>query len=98
MTIPTALAVLTLVVGVPLNLLVTRRLWILARADVANLALRDRAIIASAVLILVVVFGLIFLNNDLIPPIVSFVDTKLLTRTVMLIVAIVPASYWLLIY
>ena len=98
MTIPTALAVLTLVVGVPLNLLVTRRLWILARADVANLALRDRAIIASAVLILVVVFGLIFLNNDLIPPPISFVDTKLITRGVMLLVAIVPASYWLLIY
>lgn len=98
MTFTTILAILTLVVGVPLNAYVTRRLWMLSRARPDILVLRERAIAATAVLILVLVFGLIFLNNDLIPPIVSFVDTKLLTRGVMLFVAVVPASYWLLIY
>ena len=48
--------------------------------------------------VLILVFGLIFLNNDFVPPPISFVDTKLLTRGVMLFVAVVPASYWLLIY
>lgn len=94
----TALAVLTLVVGVPLNLIVTIRLWSLYTDDRANLVIRERAIAATIVLLLVIVFGLIFVNNDLIPPPISFVDTKLFTRLAMLTVAIVPASYWLLIY
>jgi len=96
--IPTLLAFVVLFVGVPLNLYVVHRLWQLVRAEPDNAVLRDRVIVALAVLLLIVVFGLIFLNNDLDAPVVSFADTKLGTRTVAVILAIVPASYWLWIY
>ena len=98
MSIPTILAVITIVVGVPLNLFVTLKLWELARAAPHVRALRERAIVATAVLLIVVVFGLIFLNNDLVPPILAFDSTKFLTRSAMLLIAVGPASYWLWVY
>lgn len=98
MSIPTLLAVLTLGVGVPLNLYVTAKLWRLAQAAPHVKALRERAIAATAVLLVVVVFGLIFANNDLVPPLLPFDMTKFLTRGAMLVVAVVPASYWLWVY
>jgi hypothetical protein len=97
-SIPTILAVVTLGVGVPLNLYVTAKLWRLAHGAPHVKALRERAIAATAVLLVVTVFGLIFANNDLVPPIVSFDATKFLTRGAMVVVAIVPASYWLWVY
>lgn len=98
MSFTTILAGLTLVVGVPLNLYVTVRLWRLLAANPTYQVLRERAIVATFVLILVVVFGIIFVNNDLVPPILNFADTKIVTRLVMLAVAIIPASYWLVLY
>lgn len=98
MNIAGVMAAATLAVGVPLNARVAWRLWSLARATPSNVVLRDRAIVATAVLLFVIVFGLIFVNNDLATPVVSFSDTKLITRSVALIVAIVPASYWLWAY
>lgn len=98
MTLPTVLALLVLGIGVPLNLYVTLKLLRLSRASPELKVLRERAVVAVAVLLLIVVFGLIFLNNDLVPPPLSFGDTKLLTRMAMLIVAVGPASYWLWLY
>jgi len=97
-SIPTVLALLTLCVGVPLNLYVTVRLWRLSRAAPHLRVLRERAIAATAVLIVVVIFGLIFANNDLVPPLLAFDSTKFLTRFAMLAVAVLPASYWLWLY
>jgi hypothetical protein len=96
--LPALIGLLVLVVGFPLNLYVTFKLWRLSRERPDLGVLRERAVVSAAVLILVVVFGLIFLNNDLHAPILSFDETKFWTRTAMLIVAVGPASYWLYLY
>lgn len=95
---PIILGLLVLVIGIPLNLYVTVRLWRLVHSNPELRVLRERAIVATAVLILVIVFGLIFVNNDLIPPPVSFDETKVLTRSAMLATATIPAAYWLWLY
>lgn len=98
MSVPFLLAVLTLIIAVPLNWYVTFKLWRLSRAAPRLRVLRERAIVALAVAIVVTVFALIFINNDLTPPIVSFDETKFLTRGAMLAVGIIPAGYWLWLY
>lgn len=97
-SLTTTLAVLVLVVGVPLNLYVTVRLWRLARLAPHNRVVRDRAIVAAGVLAVVTVFGLIFLNNDLIPPILGPEITRYITRSLVLAVAVGPALYWIRLY
>jgi hypothetical protein len=97
-SLPTILGILTLLIGVPLNLYVAARLWRLSRKTPGVSVLRERAIVAAGVLLVVVVYGLIFANNDLVPPIVAFDTTKFLTRGAMLLLAVVPASYWLWLY
>jgi hypothetical protein len=97
-SITNLLAVLTLVVGVPLNAYVVWRLGRLHRANPDLMVLRERGIVGTAVLINVVVFGLIFVNNDIVPPILGLDLTKLITRAVVLFMAIVPALYWLRLY
>lgn len=98
MNLASILAVLVLVVGIPLNLYVTLRLIGLATSSPGIRVLRERAIVAVCVLVVVVVFGAIFWNNDTIPPVLGLDVTKVVTRLAVLIVAIVPACYWLLIY
>ena len=95
MSIATILATLVVVVGVPLNAYVTVRLWRLSRVAPDVRYLRERAVASLAVLILIAVFGVIFLNNDVAVPFLRFEDTKLYTRLTMLLVAVIPASYWL---
>lgn len=92
------LAVLVLVVGVPLNLLVTVLLWRRSHDNPRILVLRERLIVEVGVLLLTIVFGLIFLNNDSLPPPLSTEITKLVTRAVLLGVAVIPALYWLWLY
>ena len=98
MTVPNIMAAVVLVVGVPLNAYVTFRLWQLSRRSPELRVLRERALVALAVLLLVVVFGLIFVNNDLDAPVLTFDATKTFTRLAMAIVAIGPACYWLWLY
>ena len=95
MNLPSILALLVLVVGVPLNVYVTWKLWRLLRSDPGILVLRERVVVALAVLLLILVFGLIFLNNDLDAPVLTFDETKLYTRAVTAILAFVPATYFL---
>jgi hypothetical protein len=54
--------------------------------------------VALAVLVTIVVYGLIFLNNDLVPPPFSLDVTKYLTRIAMVVLALGPAAYWLWLY
>ena len=98
MSITAILAAIVLVVGIPLNAYVTVKLWRLALAEKQLGVLRDRAIVATTVLFVVVVFGLLFVNNDLLPPPIDFPTTKFISRTALLIVALGPAAYWLRIY
>ena len=95
MSLANLLGLLVLVVGVPLNLYVARRLRGLAKANPDAWVLHERARLAVIVLIVVVVFGLIFVNNDTLPPPLSGDVTKLITRAALLILAIVPAVSWL---
>lgn len=98
MNIPSILGVATLIIGIPLNAYVTWKLWRLHQLSPGLRVLRERVIVAAAILLLVLAFGLIFINNDLVPPPFSFESTKFLTRGAMLLVAIGPASYWLWLY
>lgn len=98
MSVPSLLGYLVLCVGVPLNVFVTWRLWSLYRSEPHNLVLRDRVVISAFVLVVVIVFSLLFLNNDAVPPPLNFESTKLVSRFVTLLLAVVPASYWLWIY
>lgn len=98
MSLPNLLALLVLVIGVPLNLLVTWMLWRQSRAHPDLGVLRERLIASVAVLVLVVVFGLIFLNNDRLPPFLTTDTTRVVTRAVLFVVAVIPAVYWLILY
>lgn len=98
MNVASVLAVLVLVVGVPLNVYVTAKLWGLLRSSPGLRLLRERALVAAVVLLIVAVFGLIFLNNDLPESVLSGEVTKVITRAAILLLAIVPAAYWLFLY
>lgn len=98
MSIPSILALLVLVVGVPLNVYVTVHLWRLSLATPRIKVLRERAIVSTFVLAIVLLFGLVFVNNDLPDPMLPFDETKLFARLAILTLATVPACYWLSIY
>lgn len=98
MNLPNLLAVLVLVVGIPLNVLVTVMLWRRSHAYPRIRVLRERLIAETGVLVLTIVFGLIFLNNDALSPPLDTDVTKLVTRLVLLGVAVIPACYWLWLY
>lgn len=98
MTVDELLGRLVLLIGVPLNLYVTAKLLVLARSQPTFRVLRERAIVAVCVLLVVVVFGLIFLNNDTIPPLFGLDVTRWVTRVAVLVVATIPALYWLRLY
>lgn len=95
---PEVVAVLVLVIGVPLNALVTFLLWRAYRANPKIRVLRERLVVEVAVLLLVIVFGLIFLNNDRLYPPFDTDATKLITRLTMLGLSTIPACYWLILY
>lgn len=98
MNIYSLLALIVLIIGVPLNLLVTGMLWQRHKVSPTNRVLRERFITAAVVLVLVVVFGLIFVNNDRLPPPLDTDVTKLITRLAFLGLAVIPAGYWLILY
>lgn len=95
---PELLGLLTLVVGVPLNLVVVSLLLAETRREPGLLVLRERFVTALGVLVMVTIFGLIFVNNDTIPPWFDLSATKIITRATMLSLAIVAAVYWLWLY
>lgn len=89
------LALVTLFVAVPLNVVVTAMLLSQSRRFPRLRVLRERAVTAAAVLLTTIVFGLIFVNNDQAIPRLSLYATKSITRISMLVVGVVPATYWL---
>lgn len=95
MSIETIFGLLVLLVGVPLNTLVVVLLWRRSHANPGIRVLGERLVVAAFVLLVVTVFGLIFVNNDTVPPPLDISVTRLVTRTSMLLIAIVPAAYWL---
>ena len=98
MTFANLLAMGVIVIGIPLNMVVTLMLWERYRQAPEIKVLRERFITAVIVLVVVVIFGLVFLNNDTLPPPLNTDLTKLITRLAMFGVAVVPAGYWLILY
>lgn len=98
MTLSTLLAVLVVVVAVPLNWYVTFRLWRLSRSAPRVRVLRERAIVALALAVIVTVFAAIFMNNELTPPPLGPDATRILTRCVLLVMSVAPPVYWLWLY
>lgn len=93
--IPAVLAWLVVVVAMPLNWLTAVLQWRLSNVAPAIRVLRERAVAATALAIIVSVFALIFVNNDLGMPMLDLAATKLLTRGTMLALSVIPAVYWL---
>lgn len=92
------LAWLTLGVGVPLNVLAAYLLRRKSREAPKLRVLRERYIVAVVGTVLVLFFGLIFVNNDQTTPPLSLDATKVITRLAMLGFALVAAVGWLLLY
>lgn len=99
MNLATALAVLTLVIGVPLSAYAVARLWHVSFSQ-RNPVVRERAITETIVLFTAIVFGIIFLFNDkiLLIPFLDSEGTKISTRAAVLVLSVVPALYWLFLY
>lgn len=98
-TIATVIAVLVLAVGVPLNWYVLRILRTLYR-ERPNPVLRERTITERLIIVTAVVFGVIFLFNDGFLPI-PFLNSdlsKIVTRSIILALVTIPATYWLRLY
>jgi hypothetical protein len=87
-----------LIVCVPLNVVATFLLYKTYRQASHLRVLRERCIVAAITTLLVLVFGLIFVNNDQPFPPLNLAATKVLTRVVMLLMATVPAIGWILLY
>lgn len=87
-----------LYVGSPLCLLVAIIMWRNSLSAPRVRVLRHDAVSATVVFIVVITFGLIFVNNDTLPPPLSVVITKWVTRWAMTLLAFVPAVglLWLL--
>jgi hypothetical protein len=94
----TVIAALVILIGIPLNWYVTWRLWSLSRDNPELRVLRERAIVALVLAFVITMFAVVFINNDLVPPPLSFETTKWVTRTVVLVASIVPPCYWLWLY
>lgn len=95
--IPTVLAVLVVLVALPLNWFVTLKLWRLARLAPEIGVLRERALVALALALIVTVFAVIFLNNEMPVPLLDVEATRIITRSAMLALSL-PALYWLFLY
>lgn len=92
------LAILVVVVAMPLNWIVTAMLWRLYAERPTYKVLRERAIASLGLALIVSVFALVFVNNEMAMPILDAEATRLLTRTTLLVFSVGPALYWLRIY
>lgn len=96
-SVPAILAWLVIFIAVPTNWIVVLALWRLVRTQPGNRLLRDRTLVAVMLAMVVTVFGLVFLNNDMRPPSLTVPETQVITRLSILSLAI-PALYWLSLY
>lgn len=90
MTIAQILGILTPTVGVPLLALASLVLWRTVR-KYHNPVTRVQAIGVNVVLLHAFVFGLIFLNNDQPVPWLDLATTKIITRGIEFVEAVVVA-------
>jgi uncharacterized membrane protein len=93
-----SLALIALFVVVPINWYVVWKLRKRSHQNPSLTVLRERFLAALALAIVVTVYALIFVNNDMVQPLLPLTTTKPVTRLVLLIGATVPALYWLRLY
>jgi len=98
MSITSALGWAVLVFGVLLNLWVAKILFIkmLDRPEIG--LFRERFASAVLAIVIAIVFGLIFINNDTLPPPIDIITTKIITRLSLLGLVTFPALIWLWLY
>lgn len=92
------LGLAVLVVGAPLNVLAAWLLLQKSRQAPHLRVLRERYTLAVITTLLVIIFGVIFVNNDQDVPPLADTATKLITRALMLVMAVVPAASWIRLY
>jgi hypothetical protein len=97
MSLSDLLTVAVIFVALPLSWLVAVLLWNLSRGNPKLYVLRAHAVAALAIAIIVTVFTIVFVNNNLaVPPPLDLDATKIITRGTILVVSTVSALYWLL--
>lgn len=92
------LAWATLLVAVPLNVFAAvtlRRAW---REKRDQQMLKERYVVAVVTTLVVLFFGVIFVNNDQTIPPIGVEATKVVTRAAMLWLSLVLAGGWLWTY
>ena len=92
------LAGLTVFVAMPLSWYVAWRLWRLSRGYRANRVIRQQAIAAVALALIVTLFAIVFINNDQQVPPLTPAQTRVMTRGALLLLSVIPALYWLYLY
>lgn len=92
------LAFAVVAIAAPLNWIVAYLLWRLSRQAPEVAVLRERAINATAVALIVSVFAVIFVNNGLEVPPLGIEATRLLTRGSLLALSTYAAVRWLRLY
>lgn len=98
MEVTAVLAWLTVLVAVPLCGVAS---WFLLKKsrEAPNLrVLRERFLVSVVTMFVVLFFGVIFVNNDQTVPPISLDATKLITRSAILVLALVQAGGWIWIY
>ena len=91
------LGVVNLVVTAPVVIFVAWELRLAARERPYLKVLRERSFVQVVLAGIVVVFALVFTNNDAPIPPFDTQTTRVITRT-MILLAIVPSLYWLRLY
>lgn len=92
------LAWATVLFAVPLNVIAACFLLRMTHKAPHLRVLRERFITAVAITLVVLFFGVIFVNNDQTVPPIGVDATKVITRAAMLGLALVSAGGWLWIY
>ena len=98
MSLTTLLAILVVVLALPLNVYVTVKLWRLSHQSPEIRTLRERAVTALALTLIVAAFAVVFVNNEMKPPPLDNEATKLITRGALLALAVIPAARWAWLY
>jgi hypothetical protein len=89
---------LLVILSLPLNLYVIRRMFKESKAIPRNKVLKHDIVVAGCVILFIIVYGSIFVNNDQAVPPLSLAATKIITRVVALVIAYAPAGVWAWMY
>lgn len=96
-SLPEILKWLVIFVEVPIMGIVAIRLLLLLRLRPTNLVLKDRFLVTVTLIIVVIIFAAVFLNNNMEIPPLGMYQTQVLTRAAILSLML-TSIYWLWVY